>query len=308
MVSHPYVLLALTTLFWGGNAVAGKLAAGHVSPMLLTLMRWTFACCLMAPFAIAHVRAEWPIIRRHLVRLFLLGACGFTLFNASLYLALNYTTAINATIEQSSMPLVVFVLNFLLFRTRVTPYQVAGFGLTLVGVALTASHGDVTTLLTLSLNVGDAIMLFGVLVYGAYTVALRVKPDLSWQSTIFCLSVAAFLASILAAGIEYSLGNTIWPDLTGTSAALYTAIFPALIAQSLYIKGVEAIGPNRANLFVNLVPIYGAGLAVLILGETLEFYHLLALAFVIGGILLAERGGRKTWADSAKNAGPSHPG
>ncbi|WP_416186706.1 DMT family transporter [Fulvimarina sp. 2208YS6-2-32] len=293
MLAHPYTLLALTTLFWGGNAIAGKLAAGHVSPMLLTLIRWTFACLFMAPFALSHVKADWPVVRERFVTLFLLGACGFTLFNASLYTALNYTTAINVTIEQSSMPLIVFVLNFLLFRTGVTAFQVAGFLLTFVGVALTASHGDLTTLLTLSLNRGDALMLFGVLVYGTYTVALRYKPNLSWQSTIFCLSVAALIAAIPFALAEYALGATNLPDAQGLTAALYTAIFPALIAQSLYIKGVEAIGPNRANLFVNLVPIYGAILAVLILGETLHGYHLAALAFVIGGILLAERGGRR---------------
>ncbi|MER0238267.1 DMT family transporter [Fulvimarina sp. MAC8] len=294
VLASPYVLLALTMLFWGGNAIAGKLAAGHVSPMLLTLIRWTLATLFMTPFALKQLKADWRTIRPRLLTLFLLGACGFTMFNASLYAALNFTTAINVTIEQSSMPLVVFVLNFLIFRSGVTGYQVAGFLLTFTGVLLTASHGDPARLFTLSLNLGDGIMLIGVFIYGAYTVALRVKPQLSWQSTIFCLSLAAFLASIPFALGEYALGLTVWPDTQGATAALYTAIFPSLIAQSLYIRGVEAIGPNRANLFVNLVPIFGAILAVLILGEVLEGYHAAALAFVIGGILLAERGGRKS--------------
>ncbi|EAU42848.1 hypothetical protein FP2506_08401 [Fulvimarina pelagi HTCC2506] len=290
VLASSYVLLALTMLFWGGNAVAGKLAAGHVSPMLLTLIRWTLATLFMAPFAMKHLRADWPAIRPRMMTLFLLGACGFTLFNASLYAALNFTTAINVTIEQSSMPLVVFVLNFLIFRSGVTGFQVAGFLLTFTGVLLTATHGDPARLFTLSLNIGDALMLVGVFIYGAYTVALKVKPQLSWQSMIFCLSLAAFLAAIPLAIGEFALGHTIWPDAQGATAALYTAIFPALIAQSLYIRGVEAIGPNRANLFVNFVPIFGAILAVLILGEALYAYHVAALAFVIGGILLAERG------------------
>ena len=290
IVTHPYTILAVVALFWGGNAIAGKLAVGHVSPMLLTLLRWTFACLIMTPLAWRDVQREWPMIRRHLPFLFLLGAVGFTLFNAIFYLAMNYTSAINATIEQSAMPLVVFAANYLLFRTGVTLFQLLGFSLTLIGVLITAAHGELATLLTLDLNRGDAMIIVAVLIYGGYTVALRYKPDIHWRSTIYVLSLAALAASIPLAAAEWAMGHAQAPDLQGLSAALYTAIFPGLVAQILYIKGVTMIGPNRANLFINLVPIFGAILAVGVVGEALHPYHLAALGFVLAGITLAEIG------------------
>ncbi|MBO0662950.1 DMT family transporter [Jiella sp. MQZ9-1] len=292
-IVHPYLVLAAVALFWAGNAVAGKLAAGHISPMLLTLLRWSFATLFVAPFALPHLRREWPEIRPRLAYLAILGIVGFASFNAIFYLAVTYTTAINVAIEQSAMPLVVFLANFILFRMRVTRLQIVGFSLTLIGVALTTSHGDLTTLFALDLNRGDALMVIAVLLYGGYTVALRSKPKIHWLSTIFVLSFASFLASIVYAGIEFAMGQTQLPDLQGGVAALYTAIFPSLFAQSLYIRGVEMIGPNRANLFINLVPVFGALLAVAIIGEKLHLYHVAALVCVLGGITLAERSARK---------------
>ena len=162
--------------------------------------------------------------------------------------------------------------------------------LAVVGVALTASHGELSALLALDLNRGDALMMLAVLIYGGYTVALRFKPKLHWRSTIFVLALSALVVSVPLAGIEWAMGHTQLPDTSGMTAALYTAIFPSLLAQVLYIRGIELIGPNRANLFVNLVPIFGAILAVLIIGEELHAYHVAALTFVLGGIMLAERG------------------
>lgn len=290
---HPYLILTTVALLWAGNAIAGKMAAGHISPMLLTLVRWFLATLIVAPFALPHVRRDWPLIRPRLVYLSLLGAVGFASFNAIFYLAANSTTAINITIEQSAMPLVVFLANFILFRTRVAWLQIVGFAVTLVGVAVTTANGDLTTLLSLDLNRGDALMMLAVLFYGGYTVALRFKPPIHWLSTIFVLSFASLAISIVFAGIELALGLTRLPDLQGAAAALYTVIFPSLIAQSLYIRGVEMIGPNRANLFINLVPVFGALLAVVIVGEVLHPFHIVALACVLGGITLAERGARR---------------
>ncbi|MBO0902395.1 DMT family transporter [Jiella sonneratiae] len=290
---HPYLVLTTVALLWAGNAIAGKLAAGHISPMLLTLIRWFLATVLVAPFALPHVRADFQAIRARLAYLFLLGVVGFASFNAIFYLAANFTTAINITIEQSAMPLVVFVANFFLFRTAVARLQILGFALTLVGVLLTTANGDLSTLLSLDLNRGDALMVLAVLFYGGYTVALRFKPQIHWLSIIFVLSSASLVASFAYAAIEFALGLTRLPDFQGGAAALYTAIFPSLIAQTLYIRGVEMIGPNRANLFINLVPVFGALLAVMIVGEKLHPFHVVALVCVLGGITLAERGARR---------------
>lgn len=295
LLSHPYILLGLTALFWGGNAVAGKLAVGHVSPMALTFLRWVCALALVAPLAWPHVKADWPLVRERWLYLFLLGAGGMTVFNCVFYLALVYTSAVQVTIIQSAMPLIVFLGMFLFFQVRVLPVQIFGFGLTAIGVVLTATRGDPGALLSLDFNRGDALMLLAVLLYGGYTVALRSKPRLHWLTMAFVLAAGAAVSAVPFALGEIWLGVHDAPDARGWAIVLYTAIFPSLVAQSFYIRGVEAIGANRANLFINLVPLFGAALAVMILGERLLPYHFVALALVVGGITLAERA-RKTVA------------
>ncbi|ODT02128.1 MAG: hypothetical protein ABS58_17720 [Mesorhizobium sp. SCN 65-20] len=293
MYRNAYLLLILTTLFWGGNSVAGKLAVGHVSPMLLTAVRWGLAAVILAAIGWPRLRADWPTVRKHFWLLTGLGVLGFTVFNAALYTALNFTTAINTSIEQAGIPMIIFAANFVLFRTRVTPAQILGFMLSLIGVALTASHGSMERLLALDMNFGDALMLIAVLVYSAYTVALRFKPEIHWQSLMIMLTGSAFVTSIPFAIWEFGTGRGIVPDATGWALIAYIVIFPSLAAQVFYIRGVELIGANRAGLFINMVPIFGTLLSVVIIGEDFQLYHGVAMVLVLGGIWLAENSGRK---------------
>jgi drug/metabolite transporter (DMT)-like permease len=287
---QAYLILALTTFIWGGNSVAGKIAVGHVSPMLLTGMRWVIACSLLLAIAVPQVRRDWVLIRKHRLLLFSYGAIGFTAFNAALYSALQYTSAINAVIEQAAIPMVIFAMNFVLFRTGVSIAQWVGFAMTLFGVGLTASHGDLSTLLALDLNRGDALMMFAVLVYAGYTVTLRYKPGIHWKSLIAVSAFAALLSSIPLMIFEASTGAMIWPDGTGWVIVAYAGVFPSLISQILYVRGVELIGPNRAGLFINLIPIFGTLLSIALIGETLYTFHIIALLLALVGIAIAERG------------------
>lgn len=289
IIAHPYAFLACASFIWGANAVAGKLAVGHVSPMILTCLRWGLTLVLLAPFALGHVRRDWPLIRPRLGFLLGLGFLGFTGFNALFYLALTTTSALNVVIEQASMPLFVFAASLVLYGTPVSRFQIVGFLLTLAGVALTASHGDPTTLLDLHLNRGDAMMLVAVLFYSAFTVGIRRKPDIHWLSLIFILSISAFATSIPIAVVENAFGATRWPDGRGMAIIAFTAIFASIASQSLYIRGIEMIGANRANLFTNLTPVFGAILAILIVGERPYLYHAVALTLVLIGIFVAEQ-------------------
>lgn len=284
-----YGVLTLTALFWGGNAIAGKLAVGHVSPMLLTMIRWILAFAIMSVIGWKQAQKDWPEIRKHLPLLFAYGIFGFTCFNIALYSALQYTSAINATIEQAAMPIIIMAANFILFKTRVFAIQIVGFVLTLLGVAITVTEGDLARLIHLDLNRGDAIMMLAVLLYGGYTVALRYKPKLHWKSLLLVMSFAALLTSIPFALWEYSVGSMIAPTMQGWLVSAYAAIFPAVLSQAFFIYGVTAIGPNRAGIFLNIVPIAGALLSVMILGEQLQLFHVAGLVLVLGGIALAEK-------------------
>lgn len=296
MHRQAYVLLLLTTLFWGGNAVAGKLAVGHISPLLLNFTRWGLAFAILYVVGRKQLAADWPAIRPKLPLLATLGALGFTIFSVALYSALYYTSAINVSVEQAGIPMLIFMFNFLLFRLAATAGQVVGFLMSVVGVALTASHGDLASLLGLDVNFGDALMVIAVLVYAYYTVALKQKPNVHWISLMTVLTGAATVSAIPFAAIELALGNGVAPDATGWAIILFTAIFPSILGQIFYVRGVELIGANRAGLFINLVPIFGTVLSIIILREDFHLYHAIALALTLGGIWLAEVSGKRASA------------
>ncbi|WP_075291339.1 DMT family transporter [Pararhizobium arenae] len=293
---QAYIILCITTAIWGGNSVAGKLAVGHVSPMMLTTMRWVIACLVLLAFAAPQVKRDMPVIAKNWLLLLGYGTIGFTAFNAFLYSALQYTSAINAVIEQAGIPMVIFLMNFVFFRTAVSWAQIAGFTLTLVGVALTASHGNPATLLSLELNQGDALMMAAVLVYAGYTVALRWKPGIHWKSLIAASAFGALLSSLPLLVWEIAEGGFIFPDMRGWIIVAYAGLLPSLVSQILYVRGVELIGPNRAGLFINTIPIFGMLLSILLIGEKLETFHIIAMVLVLGGIAVAEKGRPRTAA------------
>ncbi|WP_457581256.1 DMT family transporter [Ensifer canadensis] len=290
MNSRAYFYLCVTALFWGGNSVAGKMAVGHVSPMMLTTLRWVFALIIILVLMTPQIRRDWEKIKQHWLQLLAYGVIGFTTFNALLYSALKYTSAINAVILQAGIPMLIFLFNFTLFRTRASIAQVIGFTVTLIGVLITAAHGDITSLLQLEFNFGDALMIAACIVYAAYTVALRWKPVMHWQSFIAAPAFGALISAIPLLFWEIGNGTAIFPDMTGWIIVLYAAIFPSLMSQVLYVRGVEMIGANRAGLFINAIPVFGTLLSVMLVGETFHTFHLIALLLVLGGIAIAEKG------------------
>lgn len=283
-------LLVIVTLSWGGNAVAGRLAVGHVSPLLLTEFRWVITGAIMLTVGRTYLRNDWPVIRQNLPKLIAMGASGFAIFNFFMYSALVYTTAINVTIIQAAMPMFIFILSFLVFRVSTHWAQAMGYSVTLFGVLIAATQGEPRQLLALEINYGDFLMLIAAFIYGGYSAALRAKPDIHWVSMLTVMAISAAIVSIPAVAYEAATGALVFPStVQGWGVVWFTALFPALLAQGLFIKAVGIMGPNRAGLFLNLVPIFGAWLAVLILAEAFYLYHALALSLVIGGILLAQK-------------------
>jgi drug/metabolite transporter (DMT)-like permease len=298
ILRNAYVLLLLTMFFWGGNAIAGKLAVGHLSPMMLTFLRWAFAVAIMLVIGLPQLRRDWAVVRPRLLYLFLLGASGFTMFNAAMYSALTFTTVINVSIEQAGVPMFIFLANFLLYRVGVSFGQIVGFTLSLVGVALTATHGNLLNLAELQINFGDLLMLWAMIFYAGYTIALRHKPAIHWKSLMLVLCTAAMITSLPFLAWEIATDRAVWPDTRGWAVVAYTAIFPSIVSQVTFMKGVELIGANRAGLFINLVPIIGTLLSISLLGEAFHLYHAIALILVLGGIWLAEHSGRKRAASN----------
>ncbi|MEO0496660.1 MAG: DMT family transporter [Pseudomonadota bacterium] len=287
---QPYLLLTLTALAWGGNAVVGRAAPGEVSPAVLTLGRWGFATLICATIFWPRLKAEWPTIRRVGWIPLALGAVGYAGFNFFLYSGLVHMPATNAAILQSGIPLLIFILNFVIFRQKVRWSEIVGFSISLVGVAVVVTRGDPLSLLGTPLGLGEVFMVGAAITYAGYTLGLRYKPALGWQAFLTLAIAGAAFASIFLVLEESARGASTWP---GTQLAwllvAYAAVVPSILAQGFYIRGVEAVGPNRAGLFINLVPLFTALLAVLLIGEQLQLYHGVAMVLVIGGVSLAQR-------------------
>lgn len=284
----------LAPLLWGGNAVAGRMATADWQPFTITSVRWLCATILLLPFAIGPMRRDWALLKQHWQVLFSLGAFGMAAFNLLMYLALNYTTAINVSIEQASMPMLIMLANFFILSQRVRWLQIVGLVLTLLGVLVTTTAGEPQRFFSEGLNRGDAIMLLACVFYAGYTFGLRWRPPIHWMSFMWVIAASAFVMTVPFALWELRQGQFAMPGQTGWLVLLYVIIFPTVVSQLSYARGVELLGSNRAGLFLNLVPIFGSILAVLLLNEAFRWYHLLGLTLVLAGITLAERAADKS--------------
>ena len=290
--SNATFLLLLTMVFWGGNAVAARLAVGQISPMLLTGGRWFFVAMFLLVFLRKELVAAWPVLKARWRFTLAMGTLGYTAFNALMYIAGHHTSAVNLTLIQGAIPVCTLIGAFLAYRTPVTAMQVVGIAVTFLGVGLTASGGHPERLASLALNFGDVIMLGACALYAGYTVALQKRPAISGLAFFAGMAIVALVVSLPLMAAEIAMGKAVWPGPKGLMILAYVAIFPSFLSQIFFMRGVELIGPGRAGIFANFVPVAGAILAVLILGEPFGWHHAVSMALVLGGIAIAEKGRR----------------
>ena len=289
--SRPYLLLSLTSLFWGGNIVIGRYAAGHVPPLALSFIRWTVAFFIVIGFAWPFLRRDWPTIRRHLGIMVLLTLLGISIYNSVAYWALQHTQALNALLLTSAHPLIVAVLAFIIYRERLTIWQAIGVVISLCGVLTVLTRGDITVFKTIQFNIGDVVFFIALLIYAVYATLLKSKPKDIHQISFLAFTMgvgAIFLAPVYA--YDVASGNTFTLDLKAILILSYIVLFPSLLAYLFFNRGNELIGPNRAAPFYHLIPVFGSALAIIFLGEKPELFHAVGYGLVILGILVGTRG------------------
>ncbi len=286
------LLLLLTTLFWGGNVPAARLAVGEISPMLIVGGRWAIACALLFFFLPKDVRADWGEMRKSWRWLAMMGAL-LTFSNALIFLAAVHTSGLNLAILQGVTPVLVIIGAWVAYRTPVGAVRWVGLAVSLAGVVLVATQGNPLALAGTAVNIGDFYQFVSSSLYAMYVIALRQKPPGSAWALFALISVVSFATSLPLMVWEYAAGAMIFPTWKGLAALFYISIFTSLLGQLFFMRGVELVGPGRAATFHNLTPVFGAILSLLILGESLSAYHVAALALVLGGIYVCEKWGTR---------------
>lgn len=260
--------------------------------MLIVTLRWFGAVALIVAISGRVIMRDRGLLRAHWPRLMLMGSLGFAAFNALFYVSAYSTTALNLGIIQGAIPVFVLLGGLLMYRTPVTLVQAAGVIMTISGVCVVASAGDLQRLAQLSVNKGDYLMILACLLYAGYALNLKKFTGISPLLLFAVLAGAAFVASIPMTMAEYATGGFQWPTAKGWVIIGLITLLPSFVAQITFIQGVSDIGPGRAGLFVNLVPVFASVLAVAVVGEDFRWYHAASLALVVLGIGLAERKGR----------------
>ncbi|MEO0680646.1 MAG: DMT family transporter [Pseudomonadota bacterium] len=289
LYATPWLLLTFTAMMWASNAIMGRLAVDDISPGTLVLTRWIMVAGVMTALYRRELAEAWPAMRARLGLVSFMAFLGFTAFNTVFYIAAERTTAVNVGILQGSMPVLVLIGAFLAYGDRVRAGQMLGVALTLIGVVTVASRGDWQVIAGLAFNEGDLIMLGACLLYSAYTVALRARPVVSGVALFTFFSLIAAATAVPLFAWEVTRPAYAWPTPEGWAISVWVAIFPSCLAQLFFLRGVDLIGPGRAGVYINLVPIFAALAAVALLGERFALFHAAALALVLGGIWLSQR-------------------
>ena len=288
-----YLIACLPPLFWAGNFLLARMFRDAIPPFQMSFWRWTIALIIIGAMAAPGFRANLRQIRKELPFLVFLGAVGITAFNVFVYSAMDYTTVINAALVNSLLPVVTFVLALLLMNDRLTAYQTGGVILSVIGVFAIVTRGDLSALAALEANRGDILVFIGMSFWALYTVMIKWRPTK--------LPPLVFLAVTVSFGVLFHLPLIGWelahvgafpPTLSNIGALLSVAIFSSVLAYICWGRAVAALGPGRTGMFVHLLPVFSAILAVIFLDERLYGYHLVGVIFIFSGIVLVTRPGR----------------
>jgi drug/metabolite transporter (DMT)-like permease len=289
LANQPYLLLSITALCWAGNAIVGRLAAGHIPPATLAFLRWSLAFLLILPFAWKHLVRDWPAIRARLGLMITLSVTGIGVFNTLQYWALEHTQALNTLLLQSAGPLIVAVWSLILLGVRLTLAQTIGVLLSMTGVLVILLKGDLSALSNIQFNKGDLIFLVALAIFGIYSVLTLKRPAIHGLS---------FVAFTFGCGAACLIPLWIWElfsrpvmdiDAKNILSLIYVAVFPSTVAYLCFNRGVQLIGANRAAPFFHVVPVFGAAMAMAFLGERPQLFHFIGFALVLTGVYVASR-------------------
>ena len=286
-----YTLLVLASLCWSGNFIVGKFATlFEIPPLTLNTFRWISVWLILIPFTFKEIYKNLAYIKKNLLAIAFMGVITISTFNSVVYFALNYTQVINAVLVLAIIPAVTIVLSALMKVEKSNIFQIFGLILSIIGVGSIISNGDVQRIASLSFNNGDLWMLVCVLSWALYSTLLKKnKFKLSQFSLIQIMVSVGVIFLIPQYFYEQSIGLELNFNKAFFLILFYVVVFPAIVAYYCWQKGIEIIGPNRATMFIQLMPLFSAVMAIIIFKEKFELYHFVGATFIVSGIYLSNK-------------------
>lgn len=286
---NPYVILVVATLIWGGNFVIGRAITSSLPPVTLSFFRWCTAFMIFFPFAWPFLRKEWGLLKKQWPIVLFMAVTGIAGFNTLLYIALHYTTSINASLVNSSTPIIIFMLSFIFMGERLNAQQAAGAILSFLGLLFIISKGSLEVLLKFSFNVGDLIVIAAVICWSIYSILIKQFAGRLPAYSTFTVSMVLGILILFPFFVREALTNEIVWSTGSILTILYTGIFASIVAFMSWNTAVERVGPNKAGIFLNLIPVFAALFAVLFIDETLAWYQAAGGVLVILGVFISTR-------------------
>jgi drug/metabolite transporter (DMT)-like permease len=284
----PYLLLALSALIWSGNFVISRAMNNVIPPAGFVFWRWLVAVVVLAPIALPRLRREWPIVRANLQLICICGLFGVTLFNFLIYTAMHTTTAINAALVNSAIPVFIIMFARIFYGQTVSLRQHMGIALSLAGVATIILQGDLARIRTLTFNRGDLLVLLAAVAWALYSVALRRYPrGLNPFLFLFSMAVCGLVFLIPFYAVEIAAGNLMTPNTATVLSIGYVGILASVVAFMAWTSGLRTVGAHLGGQFVHLMPAFSTILAVIFLGERLHAFHVVGIILIFAGIICA---------------------
>ena len=286
-----YTFLTFAALFWSGNFIIGKFATLFaVPPLTLNFLRWVMVWFLLIPFTIKEIVAKRDYIKRHFFIIGLMGILSISTFNSVVYFALNFTQVINAVLMLAAIPPMIIIFSSVMKIEKTNILQLSGLFLSIVGVGTIISNADIQKIISLSFNKGDVWMLVCVLSWSLYSTLLKKnKFELSQFSLIQIMVTVGLIFLVPQFLYEKSIGNEIEINKASILILMYIVFFPAIAAYYCWQKAIELIGPNRSSMFIQLMPLFSAMMAIIIFKEKFQLFHFFGAIFIITGIYLSNR-------------------
>jgi len=286
-----YLLLTFSALFWAGNFIVGKFATlFEIPPLSLNVFRWLSVWLILLPFTYKEIYKNLPIIKKKWFVISFMGLITISTFNSVVYFALNHTQVINAVLVLAAIPAATIVFSSLMNIEKTNIFQLFGLFLSIIGIGSIISNGDIQKIISLNFNKGDSWMLVCVITWALYSTLLKKNKFKFSQFTLIQLMVTAGLFFLIPQLLyEKSIGLEVNFNKAFFTILFYVVVFPAIAAYYCWQKGVEIIGPNRASMFIQLMPLFSAVMAILIFKEKFELYHFVGAAFIVSGIYLSNK-------------------